>query len=237
MGGLSSFILSKIEFYGEECKLSNLQKLFSERLFSIPSYYTFPTISKFEINDKEVLKLMVKEPIDISIPSFDIYFESEIEILVYFIQFKEFILLVVSPRGFGLARKGNLRHYTDLTIWQNILENILIQYKTKYTPLNINQQQIRSQEWGEELKEIEVNVYEFGKIKLKSRSLRENAYTINKIIDFDKLISTGEISRIKVKSNKLKRIVGIKNDGVIKINEKDNEKVLKYLIKVLVRLP
>jgi len=84
------------------------------------------------------------------------------------------------------------------------------------------------------LVELEVDLHGFGKIKITGDL--SNFQRISEFMDVKKLIRKGSISRIKVKSNFLKRIVEIRSNGVMRVNEKDNLKVVRYLSDILERV-
>lgn len=93
---------------------------------------------------------------------------------------------------------------------------------------------LEDQLWGEKLVELEVDLHGFGKIKITGDL--SNFQRISEFMDVKKLIRKGSISRIKVKSNFLKRIVEIRSNGVMRVNEKDNLKVVRYLSDILERV-
>jgi len=235
---MPSFVISEIVMRNRNlAEINYFYKILSENILLLPSYYSVSTISKFKFDGKDMIELLIKEPVEITFPSINISFKSEIKIFIYFTTVKRHRLLVISsPRGIGLSRKDGLRRYIDLTVWQNFLEGLLSNNQATYRPVVFSSDHLDSQNWGDELIEINVSIHEFGKVKLRSRKLQSNINTLGGIINFEKLLARGEIYRIKVKSHSLRKVVDIRRDGIIKVNEKDNLKVLKYLIDILVRI-
>lgn len=145
--------------------------------------------------------------------------------------------ILVSPRGIGLIKKGSLRKYMDFSIWQNIISTIFNEIgSVKYIPLHFGNDQLKTQLWGEKLVELEISLHGFGKIKMSGKDISD-LRGISEYIDSNKLLKTGLVSKLKVRSNFLKKVVEVRNDGVIKVNERNNLKVIEYIDRVLERMP
>lgn len=154
------------------------------------------------------------------------------EILVVFRSLKNnHTLILGSSRGIGLTFRGPPRKYFDSIIGK-IIEKSFFEVKGGYIPLSINQKQMRFENWGEKLKELTIDIENFGRITLTSQDLQTKIKSQPTLLEF---INTGSIRKIKVFSNKLNRVVEVSNLGIVRVNDDNIERIGKYVVYCLKR--
>ncbi len=226
---MKNFVLSKLSFH--EPKLSRAKELYKvilEKLSTFQSYYKIQNISKMEINGNDVVVISLVDPVEFTIHNVRV--STDIKTTVYFIEFMDkSFLMISSPAGIGLSRKGGVRRYIDVFLWQNLFREALKDFDLRYSPFALSRNHMEFSNWGEELREICITIPKLGKIRIIGKDILNHRRDLN----LSEILQKGEISEIKVKSNFLKRIVYVKYNGIIKIRMTDEYKILTYLINVL----
>ncbi len=165
---MTNFVISELTI--QDRKLDSIDKLYSilmEKILLLPTYYKVESISITKINNKDVLEIILREPVEITFTKYNITFSSEIAMYIYIIYYHNKVILISSPQGFGLIRKGGYpRKYIDSTVWQNLLYNILKSYNVEYRPLMFSNEQLNFKNWGEKIVEICINIPKVGKIAI-----------------------------------------------------------------------
>jgi hypothetical protein len=136
-------------------------------------------------------------------------------------------LMISFPKGLGLMVRSNVRDYID-TIIGPLLMKIMKTDVNCYHPIKLPKSLMMWSFWGEELRNIAVDIPEFGLMSLKGRDINRKVQDEPAI---DRIISKGNISIIKVHSEKLGRVITVSQRGIFRVHMEDFEEITEFLME------
>ena len=138
----------------------------------------------------------------------EVYAVTEIILKLY----ENSFLMISSSSGLGMMVRGDARNYIDTIIGPLFMKTLDVDIE-HYHPINLPENLMSWSFWGEELRNIAVDIPKLGLVSLKGRDINSK---IKFEPTFDHILSKGSIGEIKVHSNKRGRVITISRRGIIK---------------------
>jgi len=223
-----SYVVSKINIKLAEIEQNlNLDpKSIVEKLIYLPSPLK---ILRQEILDKNSgLIFSIGEPIILFFRFLKEPLETTLktEILINFQ--KNPGLMISSPRGIGILKRGNPRNYIDSFIGP-ILAKTLFGGAKYYQPISYSTEDMKPQNWGEDLRKIKVDIPKVGTMTLVGPNLE---LIIKTNIDLRNYFMKGRLISFKTYSNRINRVIEVNYNGVIKTSENNIKILSDYLAQI-----
>ena len=232
-----TYVLSLLDFNITDQR-KEAEKLLTEsleKIITVPRDYTIqysqikhPKLSGFKATISEEIQInysFLQNPLETTLNT---------EILILYETLKEGKnLMVSSPRGMGMIVRGPPRKYIDALTSRIMKKSLFLDKKIGYEPLMFEQEDMKFDKWGEELRGISMDIEAFGKVYLTGRELNNKIPSMRYITQ---TMETGVINKIKIFSEYINRIVEISSYGVVKINEKNIVKLSDYLFTTMKKI-
>lgn len=228
--GMPSYIISQLQIVGSE-----------EKDAILPVDLLTVAIEERDLRDATVscqllqeewgkgIKILISEFVTLNFRFLEapvkVYLNTDINIVLK----DEKVAMISSPRGIGLIAKGKPRSYVDSYIGTLISEyfsplNIL------HKPYHLNDNEMDTSRWGEEVRKIRVDVYDFGKISFAGSDMQKKLNEEG----LRSLIEKGTVSEFKVFSGDLNRVVSVSRLGVLSTSVDDISLMSSYILERLV---
>lgn len=200
----------------------NTKDLKIEKIISLPEPFR---LVKSE-NTGNGIKLTIIEPIKMKFVFFDQPILTNITIEIFIGRNG---LMLSSPRGVGVVKKGNLRKYIDNIIGPLLAKELTGKYEN-YKPKLLNNKIMQPTKWGEDLRKIRFEIPEIGTLELRGRKLSD---TINRNKNLKRLENAGETISFKVFNSKLKRTIEISREGILKTKFNQIEDIYMFVSEMI----
>ena len=222
-----SYVLSRLRLR-ENLKDVDPKEILDE-MSPPPSKFRFSSTNILEMKWGKGLKLAIIDPVSVFFSFMEFPVQVDLTTVANLILDEEGYLMVSSPRGIGLITKGKPRNYIDTSISQVVL-NSFFPNKAIYEPYHFEEDEMRMEKWGTELRELEVNKYNFGRVLIHGKLLNKKLKSEYPIGTW---ILDGMISRLKVYSDFLGRNVVITSAGVLRSSVDDIDLISEFVLKCI----
>ncbi len=223
-----SYVLSKINLKKAAIELEKdiTPKSIVERLIDLPE--PFRVQQRGILSGDSGITLSIEEPVSISFRYLKEPIETTLRTDVLIGISKSSGLMISSPRGIGILRRGNARKYVDSLIGP-MLTIALFGDSKYYHPITHDKKKMDPSNWGEELRRIKVDIPEIGTMVLTGPELGN---IVQKYPDFERYILKGKVDSFKVFSAVINRIVEICETGTLRTTDNNIKNILDYLATV-----
>ena len=181
------------------------------------------------IEQKNIVHLTLEEPVSLSFNYFPEPTQVSLRTEVMVHMGDQVGLMVSSPRGIGIIRRGNARRYTDLIIGP-LVTQLLLKKSRYYKPYRLRKKLMDWSLWGRELKGMVISVPKLGTLAMSGKELSNK---FDQFLGLKSLIGSAHINKVRVRADALKRVIEIQERGVIKISIASTRDVTQYLFSIL----
>ncbi len=222
-----SYILSSLTL-GEKWQISKDldPDRFVEKLIEVPE----ELMLEYKVLKEKFghgLQFILKEPVTLSFSYLPSPVAVDLNTTINLIFKDSYGFMISSPRGIGLVTKGSPRAYVD-TLVSQIIKTAIFEEEKLYRALQLGKKWMMIENWGEELRSIQIEKGKFGKIIMRGSKLQEK---IDDFLPFSLSDDDSTVSKIRVFSKKLNTCVDISNRGVIRTPVVDINKITEYIIE------
>lgn len=223
-----SYVLSKINLKKAAIDLDKdiTPRSIVEKLIDLPEPFTVQQRGILE--DGSGITLSIEEPVSISFKYLNESVETILRTEVSIGISKNPGLMISSPRGIGILKRGNARKYIDSFIGP-MLTIALFGDSRYYRPVTHDKKNMNPLKWGEDLRKIKVDIPEIGTMVLTGPELDN---TVKNYPDFESYILKGKVDSFKVFSTIINRTVEIFETGTLKTSDNNIKNISDYLARI-----